>query len=122
MKTTCSTRDPVSGQTITKEDRLPLAYGSAQVRGDPPFGPAPHEFVAGVSLCLEQLASPQQEILRMRSACDLSYEEISANLKLSLDMVKTHLVRARENLRERLLQQQLFKPDGSGNGTLSVQA
>lgn len=122
MKTTCSTRNPVSRQNLPEDARLPLANRSIDVRGDPHPALPPHEFVAGVGLCLEQLASPQQEILKMCSGRDLSYEEISTRLKLSLDLVKTHIIRARENLRERLLHQQLFKPDGSVRGTLSVQA
>lgn len=62
------------------------------------------EFVSLISRCLEQLDASHREILTMRSMLNLSYEEIATNLQINVGTVKSRIARAREHLRERLIQ------------------
>lgn len=51
-----------------------------------------------VEECLGELTVKQREILGLRIFSDLSYEEISEQVQISLGSVKTHLYRAKEKL------------------------
>jgi RNA polymerase sigma-70 factor (ECF subfamily) len=62
------------------------------------------EFVSLISRCLDQLDASHREILTMRSMLNLSYEEIATNLQINVGTVKSRIARAREHLRERLIQ------------------
>lgn len=61
-----------------------------------------NEFVALVSRCLDRLDASHREILLMRIAQDLSYEEMADCLGINIGTVKSRVARARENLRDLL--------------------
>ncbi|MBC6366429.1 RNA polymerase sigma factor [Algoriphagus sp. AK58] len=54
---------------------------------------------------VDQLPQKQKEIFLLREVEELSYEEISQQLEISLDQVKINLHRARKSVREKLINQ-----------------
>lgn len=52
-----------------------------------------------------KLPEKQREIFHLREVEELSYEEISTQMEISLDQVKVNLHRARKKLREKLINQ-----------------
>ena len=66
---------------------------------DPAQESARSEFVDIVSNCLEKLDQRHREILTMRNAQLLPYDEIAAALGINIGTVKSRIARARENLR-----------------------
>ena len=61
------------------------------------------ESMALVSRLMNDLPSPQDEIVRLREIEGLSYREIATRLHLSEDQVRVHLHRARTKLRNEYL-------------------
>ena len=57
------------------------------------------EFSALVAECMEELTSPQREILTLRNTLNNSYEEIATALGINVGTVKSRIARARGNLR-----------------------
>ena len=57
------------------------------------------EFTALIAGCMEQLATPQREILTLRNTLNNSYDEIAAALGINVGTVKSRIARARGNLR-----------------------
>ena len=60
------------------------------------------EFVARIGRGMERLSPKHREILILRNVKNLSYEEISAILSISVGTVKSRIARARESLRSKL--------------------
>ncbi|MFM9031540.1 MAG: sigma-70 family RNA polymerase sigma factor [Opitutaceae bacterium] len=60
------------------------------------------EFVSRISKGMDRLSSGHREILVLRNVKNLSYEEISAILGISVGTVKSRIARARESLRSKL--------------------
>lgn len=58
------------------------------------------EFVDRVAKCMNDLNEKHREVLILRNVKNLSYEEISDRLKISVGTVKSRIARARGNLRE----------------------
>jgi RNA polymerase sigma-70 factor (ECF subfamily) len=58
------------------------------------------EFVSRVSECMEGLGEKHREVLTLRNVQNMSYEEISEELGISVGTVKSRIARARESLRE----------------------
>lgn len=54
---------------------------------------------------VRKLSEKQREVFQLREIEELSYEEISAQLEISLDQVKVNLHRARKTIREKLINQ-----------------
>jgi RNA polymerase sigma factor (sigma-70 family) len=54
---------------------------------------------------VNKLPEKQREIFHLREIEELSYEEISIHMEISLDQVKVNLHRARKTLREKLINQ-----------------
>jgi len=54
---------------------------------------------------IDQLPQKQKEVFLLREVEELSYEEISLHLEISLDQVKINLHRARKSVREKLINQ-----------------
>jgi RNA polymerase sigma-70 factor (ECF subfamily) len=63
-----------------------------------------NEFVGLVAQCMDRLDASHREILQMRTALNLSYEEIADRLGLNVGTVKSRIARARERLRDLLRQ------------------
>jgi RNA polymerase sigma-70 factor (ECF subfamily) len=75
---------------------------------------ANREFLAHVRACMEKLSSQQREILMLRNGSDRSYEGIAQTLGISMGTVKSRIARARENLRELLVDVYVeFEPGAS---------
>lgn len=60
---------------------------------------ASHEFMDTLPKAIESLPKKYADVIRLRVARDLSYEEIAEELSLSVGTVKSRLSRAREFLR-----------------------
>lgn len=54
---------------------------------------------------VERLPEKQREIFHLREVEEMSYEEIAAQMEISLEQVKVNLHRARKTLREKLINQ-----------------
>jgi len=61
------------------------------------------EFLAHVDVCMERLSVQQREVLTLRNGLDQSYDGIAQTLGISMGTVKSRLARARESLRELLV-------------------
>lgn len=57
------------------------------------------EFAALITHCMAQLGAPAREILRLRNSLNRTYDEIAAELGISLGTVKSRIARARQQLR-----------------------
>ena len=61
-----------------------------------------NEFQDRVTAAMEFLNTKHREVLVLRNAKGLSYEEIAYQLEISIGTVKSRIARARESLRDRL--------------------
>lgn len=61
-----------------------------------------HRLIFGL---VAHLPEKQREIFHLREVEEMSYEEISTQMEISLDQVKVNLHRARKTLREKLINQ-----------------
>ena len=61
-----------------------------------------NEFQDRVTAAMELLSTKHREVLVLRNAKGLSYEEIANHLDVSIGTVKSRIARARESLRDRL--------------------
>jgi RNA polymerase sigma-70 factor (ECF subfamily) len=61
-----------------------------------------HRLIFGL---VADLPEKQREIFHLREVEEMSYEEISIQMEISLDQVKVNLHRARKTLREKLITQ-----------------
>lgn len=61
------------------------------------------DMVFKVKQMMQQLPEKQRLVMHLRDIEELSYEEISEALNISLDQVKVSLHRARKNIREKLI-------------------
>jgi len=60
------------------------------------------EFVDRIATGMQRLSAKHREILVLRNVKNMSYEEISAVLGISIGTVKSRIARARESLRSKL--------------------
>jgi RNA polymerase sigma-70 factor (ECF subfamily) len=58
------------------------------------------ELVDRIAVGMEKLSAKHREILILRNVKNLSYEEISGILGISVGTVKSRIARARDSLRE----------------------
>jgi RNA polymerase sigma-70 factor (ECF subfamily) len=56
------------------------------------------EFTDLVAVCMTRLSADQNEILRLRTVLDRSYEDIAITLGVKVGTVKSRIARARQNL------------------------
>ena len=85
----------------TAETHSDLASGTDL---DPSEETTANEFDEWVRVCLQRLEEPHREILMLRNAMDLSYDEIADELSLKIGTVKSRIARARGDLRALLSQ------------------
>jgi RNA polymerase sigma-70 factor, ECF subfamily len=69
---------------------------------DPAEETVTQELVQRVAECMPKLGAKHREILTLRLVNNLSYEEISERLGISVGTVKSRIARARERLRDKL--------------------
>lgn len=87
-------------QPLTVDGDLTLE-GVMPCTGETPSEAAvTHEFVARVTECMQGLGDKHREVLVLRNVKNLSYEEISHELGISIGTVKSRIARARESLRD----------------------
>lgn len=91
-------------RTLVEGSSVSLAGALSDDAATPRAESMTNEFVDLIAKCLAQLDASHREILTMRTMLNLSYDEISSSLGISVGTVKSRIARARENLRERLLQ------------------
>jgi RNA polymerase sigma-70 factor (ECF subfamily) len=84
---------------LSDENQATFADLIASDVPDPAREAANREFFEHVAAGLERLSGRQREILALRNHLDRSYEEIAADLGLSLGTVKSRIARARKHLR-----------------------
>ncbi|MBN1663050.1 MAG: sigma-70 family RNA polymerase sigma factor [Deltaproteobacteria bacterium] len=63
-----------------------------------------HQLAAKVQECIGQLDGEQREVIVLRDIQGFSYDDIGATLKIPPGTVRSRLFRARQELKERLLQ------------------
>jgi RNA polymerase sigma-70 factor (ECF subfamily) len=81
---------------------------------DPLQEAATAEFSELIAGCMERLDAKHREILTMRNALNLSYEDIARTLAINVGTVKSRIARARENLRALLSETcSEFAPDAA---------
>jgi RNA polymerase sigma-70 factor (ECF subfamily) len=61
------------------------------------------DMAAMVKMVMQELPEKQRLVMHLRDIEELTYEEISETLSLSLDQVKVYLHRARKTVREKML-------------------
>ena len=78
------------------------------------------ELAARVNAAIDDLPAPYQTVLTLRYAEDFSYEEIAQALNLPLNTVRTHLRRAKQQLRAKLVgaASRRTRPQGEGTSLL----
>ena len=89
-------------QPIGQENDLTLAEVFPAELETPEDATVTQEFVNRVSECMEKLSPKHREILTLRNVKNLSYEEISEILDISVGTVKSRIARARESLRDKM--------------------
>ena len=69
---------------------------------DPSQEAVTQELVDRVAACMPMLSAKHHEILNLRIKRNLSYEEISYELEISVGTVKSRIARARNSLRQKI--------------------
>jgi RNA polymerase sigma-70 factor (ECF subfamily) len=64
------------------------------------------DLAAGIKKMMQELPEKQRLVMYLRDIEELSYEEITEALGISLDQVKINLHRARKTIRERMLERE----------------
>lgn len=90
------------GTTLTEDGDGTLVDVLPAEGEDPGQTAVTQELVDRVTECMHHLSPKHREILTLRNVKNLSYEEISERLGISVGTVKSRIARARDSLRERL--------------------
>lgn len=86
------------------EGDAPLSELVSAENPDPAQAASREEFSDLVAACIADLDAHHREVLVLRNADHLSYEQIAGRLGIHVGTVKSRIARARENLRTRLAQ------------------
>ncbi len=89
-------------QPVGEDGATPLSEVFASEQESPDDLTVTQELVDRIAVGMEKLSSKHREILVLRNVKNLSYEEISAILGISVGTVKSRIARARESLREKI--------------------
>ncbi len=95
---TVSFDQPVGGE----DNDTPLSEIFASEAETPGDITVTQEFVDRIAESMERINSKHREILILRNVKNLSYEEISVILNISVGTVKSRIARARDSLRSKL--------------------
>ena len=87
-------------QPLSAEGELTLENVMPSEGETPAESVVTQEFVDRVSECMNGLGDKHREVLTLRNVQNMSYEEISQALDISVGTVKSRIARARESLRE----------------------
>ncbi|WP_162027564.1 MULTISPECIES: RNA polymerase sigma factor [unclassified Lentimonas] len=87
-------------QPLSAEGDLTLENVMPSESETPAESAVTQEFVDRVSECMNGLGDKHREVLTLRNVQNMSYEEISQELDISVGTVKSRIARARESLRE----------------------
>lgn len=87
-------------QPLTAEGDLTLENVMPSEGETPSEAAVTQEFVDRVSECMNGLGEKHREVLTLRNVQNLTYEEISQELDISVGTVKSRIARARESLRD----------------------
>lgn len=87
-------------QPIGDDNDTPLSEVFAGEAVKPDEETSTHELVDRIAVGMEKLSARHREILILRNVKNLSYEEISQILGISVGTVKSRIARARDSLRE----------------------
>ena len=87
-------------QPLSVEGDLTLENVMPSAGETPSEAAVTQEFVERVSECMEGLGAKHREVLILRNVKNLSYEQISQQLEISVGTVKSRIARARESLRD----------------------
>ena len=91
-------------RTMVEDGSVSLAGVLSDGTAAPRTESMTNEFISLVAQCMDRLDASHREILQMRTALNLSYEEIADRLGLNVGTVKSRIARARERLRDLLRQ------------------
>jgi RNA polymerase sigma-70 factor (ECF subfamily) len=89
-------------QPVGEDGATPLSEVFASEQESPDDLTVTQELVDRIAVGMEKLSSKHREILVLRNVKNLSYEEISSILGISVGTVKSRIARARESLREKI--------------------
>ena len=95
-------------QTLSLDEIWPLNEESSEAWQPPDPSPSPRQEVAArqqveqLEKALAKLSPEHREIMLLRFADDLSYEEIAEQLELSIGTVKSRINRARAELQKKM--------------------
>ncbi len=87
-------------QPVGEDNETPLSEVFAGEAVKPDEETSTHELVDRIAVGMEKLSARHREILILRNVKNLSYEEISQILGISVGTVKSRIARARDSLRE----------------------
>ena len=87
-------------QPVGEDNDTPLSEVFAGESVKPDDETSTHELVDRIAAGMEKLSARHREILILRNVKNLSYEEISQILGISVGTVKSRIARARDSLRE----------------------
>jgi RNA polymerase sigma-70 factor (ECF subfamily) len=87
-------------QPVGEDNDTPLSEVFAGESVKPDEETSTHELVDRIAVGMEKLSTRHREILILRNVKNLSYEEISQILGISVGTVKSRIARARDSLRE----------------------
>ncbi len=88
--------------TLVPDSAATLADLIAGEAADPAHEAVTSEFTMLVAACMEKLDPRHREILTLRNVLHRTYDEIAAELGLSVGTVKSRIARARQNLRAQI--------------------
>ncbi len=89
-------------QPVGEESDTPLSEVFASEAETPGDITVTQEFVDRIAEGMQRINAKHREILILRNVKNLSYEEISAILNISVGTVKSRIARARDSLRAKL--------------------
>lgn len=105
------TRNLAIDKTRSKHRRvqsLDTAYNVMENTASPERLTESNDTMSQIKSMIDGLPNKQKEIMQLRDIEGLSYKEIAAALKMPMSQVKVYLFRARKQIREQLVNSELY--------------